>query len=142
MREQLLDKFLKALNFELTDWQREIALKMIEDRKINPPFLPRGHGYSEARVVACVLSSIIIESKRLQNIEQMHKDIMSEDSIRRVLDSVCRTVKPDGYSAQLYVIDENPEILEKAEKENLWRKTNPMVTNKRVGKVKADDSYW
>lgn len=70
---------------------------------------------------------------------EIHKDMFDTNSLRQIVDNLHKPVKPDGYSAQLYVIDESPEILEKSEKENLWRKTNPMITTKRINTGENED---
>ncbi len=112
-----------GIDIELSNWQIEMLEKMWADRdKIHPPFLPRGHAYSEARLLRWMVASVLTDIQRVQNIEKIHKDMLDTDSVRQIVDNLYKPVKPDGYSAQIYVIDESPEILEKAEKENLWRK--------------------
>lgn len=81
--EQKIDEFLKFMGVELTDWQKKIFIRMVNDpdRKRYYLCFPRGHGYSTATMLARLFNEFYKDVNKAILIGNIQKEMEKENDI-------------------------------------------------------------
>jgi len=77
IEKEKLDNFLKEMNIEVMDYQKDILLKMLNDPDRYKVLVPRASGYSAAKWLSAMFGVFLSEVERARTICLIDSEIKS-----------------------------------------------------------------
>lgn len=125
--KEKLDEFLKILEIELLDYQKDILIKMLNDpdRKKKAIILARGSGYSVYRHLAIMFRAFLESCDKAKTISEINEEIKNgirnTPNLAPTLSGKPIPLQPDKRLWNTILIDEPTEV------EIPWPKENPFI---------------